>query len=154
MKFRSMYDDKQKQATQESAIFTDPETAKYAQQSDKDSCDINKIVDRYLKTGLMPEPARQAFYMDITELQDANAYQTALNQVNAANKAFNALPAHIRGMFGNDPKAFVDAMDKKQFTKEMADAGLVEIIKAAPAPTGADDAPKAIDQLIQKGTPA
>lgn len=151
MKFRSLFDDKQSEVSNAYGLYTDPETAQYAQQSDKDSCDINKIIERFNRTGLLPDlKQREAFYADIRELQTADAYQRSLDAVINANSAFNALPANIRAMFGNDPAAFVDAMDKKQFTKEMADAGLIEIVKPVIDPTNSGAAPTIVDTLIQE----
>lgn len=92
-------------------------------QSEKDNCDINLIIKRSEKSGILPVRSdyANAMFGDFTEIPD---YQTALNAVNAANETFMSLPAEIREQFSNDPAKFVDfAMDEANIDK-LRDLGL------------------------------
>jgi len=88
--------------------FSKPSLAK---QSEKGSSDINKIVARYHKTGILPQ-ARQAVaqYIDAAMLPD---YKTALNTVIESEATFLALPAKVRSHFDNDPEKFVQAFESE-----------------------------------------
>jgi len=78
-------------------------------QSERSSCDINKIVQKYVKTGVMPHVrSAVAQYVDAAMLPD---YQSALNTVLDSQETFLALPAKVRAHFQNDPALFVSAFD-------------------------------------------
>lgn len=92
------------------------------QQHFKEECDINTIVRRYGITGLVPVGTRAPSFGDFTGVMD---YQTALNAVMEAEKAFGAIPADIRKRFDNDPQAFVAFCSDKANVEEMEKLGLV-----------------------------
>lgn len=74
-------------------------------QAFKKDCDVNAILGRWQKTGLLEHVSRfQGRYEDLGGVVD---YQTALNQVHEAQDAFMTLPSKIREKFGNDPGAFL-----------------------------------------------
>lgn len=66
--------------------------------------DINRIVNQYAQTGVLPQVAGGRF-IDVTELPD---YRTALHQVMLAEEVFMALPAQERLRFDNDAATFLD----------------------------------------------
>jgi len=76
-------------------------------QSEADSCDINKIMERFNRTGKLPvmqtQPAR---YGDARVVDFATAQQI----VKDAKDQFASLPASTRKYFGNDPQAFLEAL--------------------------------------------
>lgn len=94
-----------------------------------DDCDINKLMERYEKTGVINHFNRgEPQYVDLTELPPD--FQTALAILSDATAAFMQLPAHVRKEFDNDPNLFVEfASDPKNIDK-MREYGL-----APPAPT-------------------
>lgn len=75
-------------------------------QSFAEECDINRLVERF-GIGLGEVPEFQAFDVDFTQAGD---FQSAMQELRAAQEAFNALPARMRAEFGNDAGAFVDAV--------------------------------------------
>jgi hypothetical protein len=75
-------------------------------QSDAEDADINVIVGRFLKTGLLPDNVRIPEYGDFTEASD---YKTSLDLVRKAEQAFALYPADIRAKFNHDVGAFLDA---------------------------------------------
>lgn len=121
-----------------------------AVQAQKDECDINNILKTYIKTGVLPSTSREGVYADVSNLGD---YHTAMNTVLAAQDAFDALPAHVRAHFENDPGKFVEACQSPDtdieelsklglITQEAADAARQSAAKAA-APTNGQPVPAA-----------
>lgn len=98
-------------------------------QSEAAACDVNNIVARFAKTGVMPTATAQGFYGDVSELTD---YRAALDKVRAADAAFMQLPAEIRREFDNDPATFLDFMSDPANLETAREMGLVE---RAPEPS-------------------
>lgn len=70
-------------------------------QSFKNSCDINCIMDAYRKTGQFPHFREKiAQYMDLSNMPD---FVEAHNVVENAKELFYGLPAVIRNAMNNDP---------------------------------------------------
>lgn len=92
-------------------------------QSEVENCDINVIVDRYAKTGLLPVMNQSPVYGDVS---DAPTYQDALHVVIEAQKAFNSLPANIRKQFDNDPAQFLAFVDDPANGDALIQMGLRE----------------------------
>lgn len=90
-----------------STLCQKDETSKTVQ-SELDSCDINKIMERFDRTGKLPTlqvaPPR---YGDARVVDFATAQQI----VKEAKEQFNSLPALTRKQFGNDPQAFLEALN-------------------------------------------
>lgn len=87
---------------------TNPKAVSRAKQSFAKEVDINQIMARYNKDGILPTPSgRKAFYADVSDVPDL---QTTLERFNAAQEQFAALPAIIRKRFGNDPKQLISYM--------------------------------------------
>lgn len=106
-------------------------------QSERDNCDINVIIDRFEKTGVLPVMSQQA--IGDVDLYDAPTYQESLNVVIAAQNAFDALPAKIRKEFDNDPAKFLAFVDNPENGDRMIELGLREAPPAPPAQTKKDD---------------
>lgn len=101
-------------------------------QSFKKDCDINHIMSKYEKTGLIEHVSRyQGQYGDFSELQD---YQTSLNQVILADEMFMSLPATIRSQFENDAGKFLSFVDDPNNLDKMIEMGL-----AKPRPVESSD---------------
>lgn len=70
-------------------------------QSEKDNCDINKILRKYQKTSLLNHVNKvNGIYGDFSQ---SNDYHSSLNAVLKANDNFDGLPATLRAQFNNDP---------------------------------------------------
>lgn len=92
-------------------------------QSEADACDVNLIMARYEKTGVLPSVGREAFFADVSEMGD---YREALENVRRADEAFMSLPAKVRGRFGNDAAEFLDFCSDVENRAEMVEMGLIE----------------------------
>lgn len=95
-------------------------------QSFKDECDINKIMQRFKK--VMSSDYLSQFnqvvggqFGDFSMVSD---YRSALDQINAAEAVFEALPAVVRKRFDNDPALFLDFVDNPANADEMVSLGL------------------------------
>jgi len=98
------------------------EDATLTQQHFKDECDINNILRQFNVTGLLPQAALTPRYGDFTGISD---YQTALNQVIAAEDEFMRLPAELRARFENDPAQLIEFLENSENKDEAIKLGLV-----------------------------
>lgn len=92
-------------------------------QSFKDECDINQIVDRFLKTGALPENVAVPQFGDFDTVND---YQSALAIVMAADEAFMSFPHDFRARFSNDPAQFIEFVHNPANREECIKLGLIE----------------------------
>lgn len=75
------------------------------QQQFAEEADINTIVDRFMKTGVLPDAAMMPQYVDYEGIFD---FQSAMNVVRAADENFMRLDARVRARFQNSPQAFLE----------------------------------------------
>lgn len=95
-------------------------------------CDINAIMKRYEKTGMIDHVNRyQGRYEDVSNVGD---YQTALGIVADAQAAFQTLPAAIRDQFENDPATFLAFVEDPANRPAMREMGLLPRDKPATPP--------------------
>lgn len=117
-----------------------------AKQAFKDECDINTIMSKYQKTGLIEHVQKvQGSYGDFTSVQD---YQLSLNQVIEAQEAFEHLPAKIRARFQNDPSHLMSFLEDAANRDEAIALGLVE-----PSSPPQPEAPAARPEGAEPPTP-
>ena len=101
--------------------FTAPSLTK---QSFKEECDINNIVCKFAKTGLLEHVAlSKPKFGDFLGVSD---FQTALNQVIEVEESFDALPAKVRARFNNQPVEFLEFCADEKNHDEMLELGLIE----------------------------
>lgn len=92
-------------------------------QSFKAECDINTIIDRYLKTGVLEYANKnEPRYGDVTGIE----YQDAMQKVAAAKTLFNELPAGVRDRFDNEPALFLDFVQDDANREEAEKLGLLK----------------------------
>lgn len=91
-------------------------------QSEAAACDVNLIMKRYEKSGLLPVSAFLGTYEDVSS---GVSYQEARNQVIRADQAFMSLPAHVRTRFMNDPGLFLEAVSDPARTAELQELGIL-----------------------------
>lgn len=91
------------------------------QQQFKEEADINTIVDRFMKSGVLPTPAVMPQYIDFEGVFD---YQTAMNVVRQADEQFMRMDAKIRARFNNSPQEFLSFFADPANTEEAIRLGL------------------------------
>lgn len=93
-------------------------------QSFVEQCDINTIMKKFLKTGIVEHVERvNGQYGDFV---GALEYHEAYNAVIAADQAFKLLPAELRNRFKNDVPAFLAFVHDPANEAEMIELGLLE----------------------------
>lgn len=102
-----------------------------AKQSFKDECDINTIMAKYIRSGVLDFVAKhEPRYGDCTG-QD---FQEAKLLVAGAMSMFQDLPAAVRARFDNDPGAFLDFIDDPDSREEARELGLLRPDAVADTP--------------------
>lgn len=92
------------------------------EQHHKDACDVNKIIRKYDKNGLITHVSRfEAQYGDVTGAD----FQTFQNIIAGATSKFNELPSEIRKKFRNSPQALLAFMDDPANREEAIKLGLI-----------------------------
>lgn len=93
------------------------------EQHHKDECDVNKIVRKYDKTGLLQHVTRiEAQYGDVSGVE----YKRMQDQIKSAQSEFMLLPAKIRKRFGNNFMNLIEFMDDATNRDEAIELGLIK----------------------------
>lgn len=93
-------------------------------QADAEACDINKIMARYEKQGILNHVSlNQGFYADVSNVPD---YQGSLAVVESAETLFMSLPADLRARFENDPQKYFDFVSNPANKPELEKLGLLK----------------------------
>ena len=91
------------------------------QQQFKEESDINTIVDRFMKSGVLPTPVNMPQYVDFEGIFD---FQSAMNAVRAADENFMRMDAKVRARFNNSPQEFLEFFANPENTQEAIRLGL------------------------------
>jgi phage internal scaffolding protein len=102
MKFISAYDNFEAMSNQTGLKCLD---SSLTQQQFKEEADINTIVDRFMKTGHLPDPVSMPQYVDYEGIFD---FQSAMNVVRQADENFMRMDAKVRARFHNSPQEFLE----------------------------------------------
>lgn len=100
------------------SINNDPDMC---QQQFKQDCDVNHIMEKYLKTGVISHIRGPGHYLDLVDLPD---YQESLHTVIKAQDKFMELPADVRLQFDNDPHKFIEFLGDPSKEAEHIKMGL------------------------------
>lgn len=99
-----------------------------------EECDINTIMARYEKTGVISHVSNaQPRYVDFGAAPD---FHSAMNMLVEAEAAFMSLPATVRRTFENDPVQFVEFAQNPDNLDQMRKWGLAPPASAE-SPSGA-----------------
>ena len=102
----------------------------------KDECDINVLMDRFAKTGEMPNiNAKEPRYLDLSDLGEIGSLASVMHTMEVAQEMFMRLPAKIRlGEFENDPVRFVEYAENMANIDQLREWGLAKPAEPPPAP--------------------
>lgn len=105
-------------------VSTVHEGPSLAQQQFKDDCDVNKILEKFNKTGTLSHVrnGQTGVYADLTSLPD---YDEALRTIITAENAFKDIPAQVRKRFDNDPKELIKFLSDPSNKEEAIKLGLM-----------------------------
>lgn len=90
--------------------YSTPGHKSKVRQSEADNCDINKIMERFNRTGKLP--AMQTLPPKYGDARIVD-YSTALNIVKEAQDQFKTLSSDARKYFGHDPQNFLRAISDR-----------------------------------------
>nr|UXR08067.1 MAG: internal scaffolding protein [Microvirus sp.] len=94
-------------------------------------CDINQIMRKYLKTGMLQHSVDHAGQYGFATSMD---FQEAITLVDDANNMFNDLPSSVRARFENAPHRFLEFVQDEKNLPEMAKMGLTTPTQALEEP--------------------
>lgn len=109
-------------------------------QAESELVDVNKIMARYDKSGLVPFVDEQALYADVSSFGD---YRDALDRAKRAEELFMQMPVRLRNRLENDPQRFIEFCLDEKNRAELVEFGLVAPAKPAEEPAVVEPAPKA-----------
>jgi phage internal scaffolding protein len=118
MKFISAYDNHDARSNETGLKCLD---SSLTQQQFKEESDINTIVDRFMKTGHLPDPVSMPQYIDYEGVFD---FQSAMNVVRQADENFMRMDAKIRSRFHNSPQEFLEFFANPDNSDEAIRLGL------------------------------
>ena len=118
MKFISAYDNHDARSNETGLKCLD---SSLTQQQFKEESDINVIVDRFMKTGHLPDPVSMPQYIDYEGVFD---FQSAMNVVRQADENFMRMDAKVRSRFHNSPQEFLEFFANPDNTDEAIRLGL------------------------------
>lgn len=106
-------------------------TPSKTKQSFAKEADINTIMRRYQKTGVLVDPNdikgnRKPMFDDFSSGQDFQAVQ---DQIAHTHQEFELLPAHIRAQFGNSPSNLLDAMADPANEEALREMGILPPVR-------------------------
>lgn len=84
---------------------------------------VNTIVAKANRTGLLPGRSFPGFYGDFTGVSD---YRTCVEKLMQAEDNFMALPSKVRKRFNNDPAELLDFLSDDKNRKEAIELGILE----------------------------
>lgn len=100
-------------------------------QAFRDECDINKVVARWRKTGVIFQTKAVPLEGDFSNGLD---YRELCDMKLAAERSFMSLPSSVRDRFGHDPGKFVEWCSNKENAEEMIKLGLASKVEKPPVP--------------------
>lgn len=120
-KFITAYGEKRKSQS----VNTEPSMTKQSMKSD---CDINFILTKFQKTGMIEHRKEyQGTYGEFAAID----YQEALNTVIQAQEVFESIPSSVRKRFDNDPGKFLDYATNPENLEDMRAIGLANPLPPA-----------------------
>jgi len=97
------------------------------QQHLKEEVDVNHIVARALRTGILGDPLaigrREGIFADVSAVGD---FHSSLRRIDAAKEAFMELPADLRKRFNHDPANLLAFLADPANKEEAVKLGLVK----------------------------
>ena len=141
MKFRTAYKDKI-----QSPFHT--EGPSLTKQSMMQECDINFIINKFQKTGVIDH--ERTYKGDYGEFESID-FHDAMNMVAEAQSMFETVPSSIRKEFDNDPGKFLEFVQNEENKPRMLELGLLapEYI-AEEGPSIVPPAPSETEQSEEK----
>lgn len=98
----------------------------------RNECNINSIMAKYRRTGLLPARVGSGMSGDFTAAVD---YHSSLEAIRAAEAGFMSMPSQLRKRFDNDPAKLLDFLANDDNYDEAVALGLVPKVDKVPNKT-------------------
>lgn len=108
----------------------EPKGESMTEQHHKDSVNINNIVERFQRTGVVEHRNEHRGEYGFA---DAITFQEAMYTVTKGQQIFDELPSHIRKKFNHDPAEFLGFVQNPENAEEMVKLGLATTIDDIPS---------------------
>lgn len=92
------------------------------QQHMREMCNVNKIMEKQQRTGLVPCTRLNPRYGDFS---NGLSYHDSLNKLKYAEEEFELLPAQVKKRFRQDPAEIIDFLQDEKNRIEAEDLGLI-----------------------------
>lgn len=123
------------------------------QQQFKDECDINVLMSRYEKTGVLPQGRdTPPQYADVSAMD----FTESMNQIAMVNGVFSQLDARTRARFENNPENMLEFIADPANQAEAVKLGLLpepqksEPVKAPEKPAAGSPGEPAVSERVQE----
>lgn len=117
-KIRSLYDGSRV------TVKRDTGPSEIVQQHQKEECDINNIMNRYINDGVLISHSKgKPLFGDFSKVMD---YRSSLDALRDAQDAFKKIPAHIRKRFDNDPGKLIQFLQNSENRDKAIELGLIQ----------------------------
>ncbi len=119
-------------------------------QSEGDACNINLMLARWLKSGVVKITGQRPQYGDFSNV---DAYHAAVNRLQAADDEFMRIPAAVRKRAENDVGKFLELVLDQANRDELMELGLdasyfPEVMDPAPPPEPEPPVPPATPPVV------
>ena len=115
-----------------------------AKQAMLKECDINQIMAKYQKTGMITHIKKHGG--SYGEMPLADDFHEAMNLVAGANSMFAELPSTVRDRFHNDPSQFLEYVNDPDNRDGMVEMGLLPPAEPAEGDAEIAEASEDLDQ--------
>lgn len=105
-------------------------------QASKNECDVNVIMSRYMKTGVIDH--LNEYHGEYGDFGDAQDFLNSQIIVQDAQNMFDSIPAEIRKNFDNSPSKFLDFVQNPENQNDMVEMGLLN----RPLPQPSESSPQ------------
>lgn len=89
-------------------------------------CDINTIMAKAMKTGILQSPGQRPKLPTYGDFSEIGTFQDAHNLVMQARESFMKFPAIIRKKFNNDPGQMLAFLENPENKEEAIKIGLID----------------------------
>jgi len=129
-------------------VQSHPKGVSLTEQAHEGSTNINKIISRAKRTGMLPNRGNPGFYGDFTNAVD---FHTAQNKIIHAKEQFLTLPAAIRKRFDNDPGELLNFLSDESNIDEAMELGIIP--RPAPAQSeGPSEPSEPVEPPVEGGS--
>jgi phage internal scaffolding protein len=108
-------------------LNSDPRSRSLTQQHFREQVNINTIMRKARKTGVMPQFSGDCYYGDVSQIVD---YKDCLDKVNKIGDLFMGMPVEVRNKFKNNPAEIIDFLADEKNEDEARKLGLLRPLTA------------------------